>query len=75
MTKLNRLAFAVAKALEDANEIRSDLSGRYGPPRSRPEEDAGTLLYCVVEKGQFSTIPTIEANTTPIEGTAEGVIV
>lgn len=35
----------------------------------------GNALYGLVEPGQFSTIPTIEANTTPIEGTAQGVIV
>lgn len=35
----------------------------------------GNALYCVVEPGEFSTIPTIEANTSPVEGSANGVIV
>ncbi|NLD06177.1 MAG: leucyl aminopeptidase, partial [Synergistaceae bacterium] len=35
----------------------------------------GNALYCIVEPGEFSTIPTIEANTTPVEGTANGRIV
>ncbi len=35
----------------------------------------GNALYCIVEPGQFSTAPTIEANVSPIEGTAEGKIV
>ncbi|NLY19804.1 MAG: aminopeptidase [Tissierellia bacterium] len=35
----------------------------------------GNALYCMVEEGQFSTAPTIEANVSPIEGTAQGKIV
>lgn len=35
----------------------------------------GNALYCVVEPGEFSTIPTIEANTSPVEGSANGRIV
>lgn len=35
----------------------------------------GNALYCIVEPGQFSTVPTVEANVSPIEGTANGRIV
>lgn len=35
----------------------------------------GNSLYCLVEPGEFSTAPTIEANVSPIEGTAQGKIV
>ncbi|MBW2147348.1 MAG: aminopeptidase [Deltaproteobacteria bacterium] len=35
----------------------------------------GNALYCIVEPGEFSTVPTIEANVSPVEGSAEGVIV
>jgi leucyl aminopeptidase (aminopeptidase T) len=35
----------------------------------------GNALYCIVEPGEFSTVPTVEANVSPIEGTANGKIV
>ncbi len=35
----------------------------------------GNALTCVVEPGEFSTVPTIEANFSPNEGTAEGTII
>lgn len=35
----------------------------------------GNALYCMVEPGEFSTVPTVEANVSPIEGTANGTIV
>ncbi len=35
----------------------------------------GNALFCMVEPGKFSTAPTIEANVSPIEGTAQGRIV
>jgi leucyl aminopeptidase (aminopeptidase T) len=35
----------------------------------------GNALTCIVETGQFSTFPTIEANISPIVGTSEGCIV
>ncbi len=68
------VCLGVAKELERGDKIRvttpagTDISFSAKGRR-------GNALYCVVEKGQFSTIPTIEANTTPIEGTGNGVIV
>jgi leucyl aminopeptidase (aminopeptidase T) len=35
----------------------------------------GNALTCIVEPGQFSTVPTIEANFSPVEGSAQGMIV
>ena len=32
-------------------------------------------MYCMVEPGEFSPVPTVEANVSPLEGTAQGVIV
>lgn len=35
----------------------------------------GNALYGIVKPGQFSTVPTIEANVSPLEGTPNGKIV
>ena len=35
----------------------------------------GNAMYCIVEPGEFSPVPTVEANVSPLEGTANGVIV
>jgi len=45
-------------------ELEMDITGR-----------RGNALYCIVEPGEFSTAPTVEANTSPVEGTANGKIV
>lgn len=45
-------------------DLRLNLEGR-----------RGNALTCIVEKGEFSTVPTIEANFSPREGSAEGAIV
>jgi leucyl aminopeptidase (aminopeptidase T) len=45
-------------------DLSLDLEGR-----------RGNALTCIVEPGEFSTVPTIEANFSPNEGTAEGTIV
>ncbi|MCK5552782.1 MAG: leucyl aminopeptidase, partial [Deltaproteobacteria bacterium] len=45
-------------------ELEMDVTGR-----------RGNALYCIVEAGEFSTVPTVEANVSPLEGTANGKIV
>ncbi len=35
----------------------------------------GNAMYCIVEPGQLSPVPNVEANFSPIEGSAEGKIV
>lgn len=35
----------------------------------------GNALTCLVAKGQFSPVPNVEANVSPLEGTAQGIIV
>ncbi len=35
----------------------------------------GNAMYCIVQKGQLSPVPNVEANFSPLEGTAQGIIV
>jgi len=35
----------------------------------------GNALCCIVEPGEFAPVPTVEANVSPVESSAEGVIV
>jgi len=35
----------------------------------------GNAMYCIVEPGEMSPVPNVEANFSPIEGSAEGKIV
>ena len=65
---------ALAKKLENAKVVH--LTTPHGTDLTYSAEGRrGNALYGVVEKGQFSTIPTIEANVSPLEGTANGTIV
>jgi 2,5-dihydroxypyridine 5,6-dioxygenase len=45
-------------------DLAMDITGR-----------PGNALYCIVGPGQFSPVPNVEANVSPIEGTANGRIV
>lgn len=73
-TTLKPVCLAVSRAFGDGEQIhltspggtdlRLNISGR-----------RGNSLYCIVEAGQFSTVPTVEANVSPIEGSAQGRIV
>ena len=45
-------------------DLEIDISGR-----------RGNALYCLVEPGEFSTVPTVEANVSPVEGSARGRLV
>ena len=60
--------FSEAESIHLTNPAGTDL-------RMEVVGQRGNALTCIVEPGQFSTIPTIEANVSPIVGSSEGVIV
>lgn len=65
---------AMAKAMAGAEKvILTSSSGTHLEYSAKGRR--GNSLYCMVEPGQFSTLPTVEANVSPLEGTANGIIV
>lgn len=64
----------IARRMEAGEELRvsspggtdltMDISGR-----------PGNALVCMVEPGQFSPVPNVEANVSPVEGSASGELV
>ena len=65
---------AVAEAMAGAKQVR--LTTPFGTDLVMSTEGRrANVMTCMVSKGQFSGVPNVEANTAPIEGSAEGVIV
>lgn len=72
--ELKPMCKAMAKAMEGGEEIR--LTTELGTDlRFSAKGRRGNALYCMVEKGEFAPAPTVEANVSPLEGTANGKIV
>ena len=72
--KIKPICLKVASKL--ANSKKVHLTTPFGTDLTFCAENRrGNALYCLVEKGKFSTAPTVEANVSPIEGTPEGIIV
>ncbi len=65
---------ALAAAMAGAGEIRLTTPGGTDLTVSAHGR-RGNALTCLVEPGQFSPVPNVEANVSPLEGSAEGVIV
>ena len=65
---------AVAGILAGAREVR--LTTPHGTDLTFSAEGRrSNAMYCMVEPGEFSPVPTVEANVSPLEGTAQGIIV
>jgi 2,5-dihydroxypyridine 5,6-dioxygenase len=73
-SELKPICLGVAKRFGSGRKMRvttpggTDLEMEIG---GRP----GNALSCIVEPGQFSPVPNVEANVSPLEGTARGHIV
>ncbi|HEY4553776.1 MAG TPA: aminopeptidase [Bacillaceae bacterium] len=65
---------AVAKALENASHIH--LTTKHGTDLTMSATGRkSNAMTCMVKSGQFAPVPTVEANVSPLEGTANGTIV
>jgi 2,5-dihydroxypyridine 5,6-dioxygenase len=65
---------AVAKALAGSDQIH--LTSPHGTDLTfSAKARRGNALTCLITPGKLTTVPTVEANVSPLEGTAEGVIV
>ena len=72
--ELKPICLGVAKKFKDGKQIHLTSPG--GTDLTMDITDRrGNALYCIVEPGEFSTVPTVEANTSPVEGSANGRIV
>jgi len=61
-------AFAQGKNVRLTNPAGTNLT-------MKKEGRPGNAMYCLVQRGQLSPVPNVEANFSPLEGSAEGVIV
>jgi len=72
--ELKVICIRMAKAFEKSKEVL--LTTPKGTRLSmRKEGRPGNAMYCIVERGQLSPVPNVEANFSPLEGSAEGKIV
>ncbi|MEH7125816.1 hypothetical protein V7127_21640 [Bacillus sp. JJ1773] len=72
--KVAPICYAVAEALENANEII--LTTPHGTNLTMSATGRkSNAMTCMVKPGQFAPVPTVEANVSPLEGTANGTIV
>lgn len=65
---------AVAKKLGGAKKIRLTTAAGTDLTYSAVGRRYNAM-YCMVEPGEFAPVPTVEANVSPLEGTANGTIV
>ncbi|QOR36838.1 aminopeptidase [Clostridium sp. 'deep sea'] len=72
--KIAPVCKAVARALENSNEVK--LTTPHGTDLTFcATKRRGNAMTCLVQPGEFAPMPTIEANVSPLEGTATGTIV
>ncbi len=72
--ELKVICMQMAEAFQQAKKVHL-TSARGTDLVMHKEGRRGNAMYCIVQKGQLSPVPTVEANFSPLEGTAEGTIV
>jgi leucyl aminopeptidase (aminopeptidase T) len=72
--KLKPVCLEVARRFGEAKSVRLTTPGGTSLTMKK-EGRKGNALTCLVEPGEFSPVPNVEANFSPLENTAEGIIV
>lgn len=74
-TEVAPICETIASKLENAKNIHLTTIHGTDLKMTTKQGRKSNAMTCMVEAGEFAPVPTVEANVSPLEGSAEGVIV